>query len=227
MGPGDAAAGCPAVKVKEGRIMTRIGVAFVAIMLSATAASRAADKGAPEVLPPATAVPGTPAAAPLLPVGEALHPADAPPAGACCTDCPAKCRKLVFWHGTRHTPSGFYFHRLLGWVTYCPLTTAVSCGGCGACCHYHCAPPLYAFFLNDCKEGCGCGSASRSGAGGCSAPSCVKPVCAEAPAKPACPEECAKTVCATPSCKGGGLRNWLAEHRFSLLPGGWGCCGTH
>ena len=162
--------------------MKRIAVAVAAVLVG-WAAARAADPAAyplkprpvalggvqaaradqpAEPIPPPKGVPGAPAesvpppqsvGAPAPAVGA---PAPAAPGCGCAGACDTRtCRE-----------------RLCDWLTYKPLHRT-ECGECRPCCHGPCCctPPLYLFFLHDCRE-CrfatgGCGCAKEKCDGGC------------------------------------------------------------
>jgi hypothetical protein len=139
--------------------------------------SLAAPKPEPAPAPASTSAPASEAT-----------PAPAPTPG--CADC-----------GARTAPSGptrfCCVNRLIDWATYRPLHLGVKCATCcgdkGDCCRYHCAPPIYLFFLDHCKDG-----------------------------PPPAPPSCANGGCKDSSGPAGhGL--WFPGQRLFLLHTGFGC----
>jgi hypothetical protein len=144
---------------------------------------------------PGPAPSATPAG-PSAPAKLALEAAPAAPVAPCCTSC-----------GAGEAPAGPTrfpcVNRFIDWATYRPLHLGVKCATCcddkGDCCRFHCAPPLYMFFLDHCKEG-------------------------TPPAVPACTNTVKDCGCCAHDC-----RFWFPGQRLLFLRTGFGCgsAGCH
>jgi hypothetical protein len=186
---------------------------------------------APQAVSPP--VPRGPAAAPTedspppaAPAALPAAPAACPAGGPCCGCCaPAEEPHQHF----------ACIHKLINWLSYCPLKKGVNCEPCGCdghgdCCCYHCFPPPYLFLMQPCVDGhapsmpcwgcSSCGGTHPVQAGASSAAGGSAPPAAETPsATPAANP----TAGQTPPPDDGARRGYFGQrHRLLSLSSGFG-----